>query len=226
MKREDILRVFSETEALLEGHFVLNSGKHSGCYLNKDAIYPHIKKVSFLCLALAENFTTYGVDLVVAPAMGGITLAQWTAFHLMELTGKEVLWVYAEKDGKEPEGLASEPLKMVDKFIFKRGYDKIIPGRRILVVEDVVTTGGSLKRVIKAIHHCGGDIVSAAALCNRSGQSEEDVAENLNTGYFYALADLKLEAWEEDDCPLCKQGVPINISVGKGKEYLEKKKTQ
>jgi orotate phosphoribosyltransferase len=147
------------------------------------------------------------VQVVIAPAIGGVILMTWTARHLSELTDREVLGVYAEKDG--------------DGFVIKRGYDKIVAGKNVLVVEDLLTTGGSVKKVIEATRALGGNIVGLAVLCNRGGITAQDVG---GVPKLFALTNVKLDAWDEADCPLCAQGVSINTDVGKGREFLARKK--
>ena len=114
--------------------------------------------------------------------------------------------MYADKDG--------------DNFVIKRGYDKLIAGKNILVVEDVLTTGGSVRKVIEAVRALGGNVIGLGVLCNRGGVTAQDVANAL----IFALVNVKMDAWSPVDCPLCAQGVPINTNVGKGREFLALKK--
>ncbi|MDK2949263.1 MAG: orotate phosphoribosyltransferase [Patescibacteria group bacterium] len=205
---EKVLQVLGKVGAVItDSHVVYASGKHGTVYVNKDALYPHTKETSDLCRAIAEQFVDDKVEVVIAPAIGGVILSQWVAYHLSEITGHEVLGVYAEK--------AEE-----DTFVIKRGYDKIVAGKNVLVIEDVLTTGGSVKKVIEATRALGGNIVGLGVLCNRGGITLEDVANPLK---LFALVNIELEAWDEAECPFCAQGVPINTNVGKGREYLARK---
>ncbi len=102
-------------------------------------------------------------------------------------------------------------------FTLKRGYEKLVRNKKILVVEDVLTTGTTARKVIEATREYGGDIVALAALCNRGGIVEKDIGDPPR---LFALINIKLEAFDEEHCPLCIQGIPINTTVGKGKEYL------
>ena len=138
----------------------------------------------------------------------GVILSQWTAHHLTEMNGHEVLGVYAEKS----EG--------GDVFVIKRGYDKLIAGKNVLVVEDVLTTGGSAKKVVEATRAIDGNVIGLGVLCNRGGITPQDVAY---IPKLIALVNVKLDAWDEADCPLCEQNVPINTDVGKGREFLARK---
>ena len=204
-EREALQLLFDAEAVMTDGHFVYTSGKHGSVYVNKDAAYPHTMVTSALCLTIAEQFTEHFVDVVIAPAVGGVILSQWVAFHLSELCGHEVLGVYAEKseDG--------------DTFVIKRGYDKLITGKRVLVVEDVLTTGGSAKKVVEATRAVGGEVVGLGVLCNRGGIIAKDVAD---VPKLFALTNVPLLAYDEAGCPLCAGGVPINTDVGKGREFL------
>ncbi len=208
MNQEEVLEIFKRTGALLDGHFVLTSGRHSGSYINKDAIYPHIREVARLTWEFAVRFASHqpAIQTVVGPAMGGIILATWTARHLEQTLGERddisVAAVYAEKED--------------DRFIFRRGYDEFVRNRRVLIVEDILTTGGSVKKVAEAVRQAGGEIVAVAALCNRGKLA----AEKLGVPELYALLELDFQSYEEPDCPLCRNGVPVNTKVGKGREFL------
>lgn len=208
MTEEGALRLLFDAGAVItDSHFVYTSDKHGSAYVNKDTVYPHTKTTSALCRAIAEQFVGDNVDAVIAPAVGGVILSQWVAYHLSELTSREVLGVYAEKS--EDGGT----------FIIKRGYDKLIVGKRVLVVEDVLTTGGSAKKVVEATRAIGGDVVGLGVLCNRGGITAKDVAE---VPTLFALTNVPLDAYAEAECPLCADGVPINTNIGKGREFLQK----
>jgi len=98
----------------------------------------------------------------------------------------------------------------------RRGYDGIVRDRRVLVVEDVVNTGGSLRETVRAVRAAGGIVVAAVALVNRGGMRASDV----EVPALHALMDLALDAWDAEACPLCRAGVPVNATVGKGREFL------
>jgi len=210
MTEREVLEILSKVGAVItDSHIVYTSGKHGTAYVNKDAVYPHTKETSDLCRAIAEQFADDGVEVVIAPAIGGVILSQWTAHHLSEITGREVLGVYAEK------------VESGDAFVIKRGYDKLVAGKDVLVVEDVLTTGGSAKKVVEATRALGGNIVGLGVLCNRGGITPQDVADPPK---LFALVNVKLDAWDEAGCPLCAQNVPINTDVGKGREFLARKR--
>lgn len=238
---------------IVNSHIVCTSGEHSTTYVNKDAVYPHTRQTSKLCRAMAEHFTNANVEVVVAPAMGGIILSQWTAFHLSEIMNRDVLAAYAERDEASvfkitdevhpmfrvynalnylyPHIVASKALESGDEtvirrpgFILKRGYDKLVKGKRVLIVEDVITTGGSAKKVIEATRSMSGNVVGLAAICNRGGITPQDVS---SPPTLHALVNIRLDSWTEEECRRsgpCSRGIPINTAVGKGKDYLARQK--
>jgi len=209
MNEQEVLQVLGKVGAVItDSHIVYMSGKHGTAYVNKDAVYPHTAETSRLCHAIAERFADDKVEVVIAPAIGGVILSQWTAHHLTEMNGHEVLGVYAEKS----EG--------GNAFVIKRGYDKLIAGKNVLVVEDVLTTGGSAKKVIEATRAIGGNVVGLGVLCNRGGIMSQDMAE---VPKLTSLVNVKLDAWDETTCPLCEQNIPVNTDVGKGCEFLAHK---
>lgn len=200
----EVMDILKKVGAILtNGHFIGTSGLHFDTYVNKDFLYPHTKEVSTVCRLFAEKYKDANIEVVVGPALGGIILSQWTVHHLSEIYGKEVLAVYTEKseDGGQ---------------IFTRGYEKYVKGKRILVVEDIITTGGSMLKTIKAVKEAGGNIISACAMINKT----ENLNKNIFGAPFDALADLYVPAYSASKCPLCKAGIPINTEVGHGKKYL------
>ncbi len=199
MTQTEIFAQLQDVGAIIrDGHFVYTSGKHGSAYINKDAIYPHTGLTSELCKALAERFQSAKIDVVAAPVVGGVILSQWMAHHLSALTGREVLGLYAEKEG--------------NAFVLKRGYDQQARGKRVLVVEDILNTGGSARKVVEALRELGAEVVGVAALCNRGKVASRD----LGGVHLESLVWIQLDAWEPSACPLCQKGVPINTQIGKG----------
>ncbi|MBI3955936.1 phosphoribosyltransferase [Candidatus Gottesmanbacteria bacterium] len=201
----DILKAVGAV--LTDDHFVYTSGKHGSVYINKDALYPHTEETSRVGEMFAQKFKDTDIDVVAGPALGGIILSQWTAYHLSLLKGKKVLGVYTEKTPEKNQ-------------VFTRGYDRLVKGKNVLVIEDLTTTGGSVRKVVDSVKAAGGNVVAVCVMVNRDpvGVTTEVVG-----GPFSALGVLKAEAFEEADCPLCQKGIPINTSVGHGKKYLEAK---
>jgi orotate phosphoribosyltransferase len=203
-----IMQMFSDVGAIVtNSHFVYTSGRHSSVYINKDALYLHTGTISALCKLMVEDYDPEQIDVVVGPVLGGIVLSQWAAHHLNQRrTSGETLAVYAEKasDGQEKQ------------FFFGRGYGRYIAGKNILVVEDVLTTGGSARQVIEAIRGLGGNVVALNALCNRGNVRRADVGNVALS----ALVSIDLDTYAPEDCQLCKANVPVNTELGKGKSFL------
>lgn len=224
MNEQEVLQVLGSVGAVIVGsHIVYTSGKHGTAYINKDAVYPHTAKTSRLCRSIAERFANDNVQVVIAPAIGGVKLSDRVAEHMSHLTGREVLSIYAEKETlaiPDPEGRERKCFAETGEFVIKRGYDKLITHKNILVVEDVLTTGGSAKKVIEAARSLGGNVVGLGVLVNRGGITPQDVADVLKLD---ALVSITLDAWDEATCPLCERNVPVNTDVGKGHEFLARR---
>ena len=213
---DDVLSILKKVGAVLtDDHFVYTSGKHGSVYINKDAVYPHTKETSEVGKMFAEKFKDLEIDVVAAPAVGGTILSQWTAFHLSEIKGKEILSVYTEKDKGTLASAADS------EHIFRRGYDKLIAGKNILVIEDLTTTGISVQKVVAAVKNAGGKVAAVGVMVNRD---PGNVNEKSVGAPFSALGILKADAIDADKCPLCQKGVPVNTKIGHGKKFLEEKK--
>jgi len=205
---QEVVDILEKTGAVVsDSHFVYVSGKHAPTYINKDYVYPHTADVSRIAEIIAEKYKDSPVEVVAGPSIGGIILSQWTAHHLSRLKGSEVLSVYTEKQPDKDQ-------------IFTRGYDKYVKGKNVLVVEDIVTTGGSVIKVINSVKDAGGNVVAACAIVNKDPVNINPSSMGVPFNY---LAIIGMDVWEEKDCPLCKQGVPINTQLGHGKKYLEDK---
>ncbi len=177
MTTEEVLQLFRDSGALLEGHFILSSGLRSPVFLQKARVFMHPQKAEKLCRALAERIRAEGygdVSQIVSPAVGGIIPGYETARHL------GVPAIYTERvDGA---------------FQLRRGFE-IAPGERVIVVEDIVSTGLSIRECIAAIRTIGADVVAAACLIDRSG-GEADVGVPL-----VSLTRYKVPAYPADALP-------------------------
>src|SRR3989344_7108767 len=205
---ENILEILKKTGALItNGHFVGTSGNHIDTYINKDALYTHAEETSRVCRMIAEKAKDFEIDAVVGPALGGIVLSQWTAFHLAKIKNEDILAIYTEK-----------PAEGGQKFT--RGYDKLIAGKNILIVEDAPTTGGSPKKVVDAVQAAGGVVVAVSVMVNKN-------PKEVNSSYFGApflpLTEFEIRSFDAAGCEMCKTGVPVNTTVGHGKKFLESK---
>lgn len=205
---QEVISILERVGAIkLNDHFVGTSGRHLEGYINKDMLYPHTAETSRICELFAEQFKDTAIDVIAAPAMGGVILSTWTAHHLSRIQGKEVLSVYAEKVNSE--------------LTFTRGYDAFVKGKNVLVIEDLTTTGGSLKKSIDVVVLAGGTVVAACTMVNKDPAM---VTSELFGAPFTALAELVVKSYSEEECPLCKNSIPINTTVGHGKKFLEAKK--
>ncbi len=178
MPREILTRL----GALKQGHFRLTSGLHSDRYMQCAALFQFPKESEQLCAALAEKFAGQKIDLVAGPALGGIIMAYEVARAL------GVPNIFSERED--------------GKMTFRRGF-RVEAGQKVLVVEDVVTTGGSVKEVIGLVRAAGGEVVGVGSVVDRSGGKADFGVP------FHALMTLEATNWKEEDCPLCKEGVPI-----------------
>jgi len=177
MTTDEVLDVFRECGALLEGHFILSSGLRSPVFLQKARVFMHPDKAEKLCRALAQKLRAEGyggVSQIVSPAVGGIIPGYETARHL------GVPAIYTER--------------LEGKFQLRRGFE-IKRGEKVLVVEDIVTTGLSIRECIDCLKDIGADVVAAACLIDRSG-GDADVGVPL-----VALAQYKVPAYPADALP-------------------------
>lgn len=207
------IKILEKTGAIISNdHFVYTSGKHGSVYIRKDKLYPFTTLTSDVCKMIALQTQKWNIEVVVGPSVGGIILSQWTAYHLSKITKKEVLSVFTEKSYDDKQ-IYDRPQ------MFKRGYDELVKNKRVLVVEDLTTTGASVKKVVDEVKKAKGKVVGVFVLLNRN---PKDVNKQLMGAPFQALSVFKADAWEEKTCPLCKKGVPVNTEVGHGKEFLAK----
>ena len=184
MTTDDVLEEFRAAGALREGHFVLSSGLHSPVFLQKNLVFMDAERCARLCKALAAKVTAAvgPVDVVISPAVGGIIPGYETARHL------GVPSMYVEREGGE--------------FRLRRGFS-IEPGEKVVMVEDIVTTGLSSRECIEAIRKAGGDVVAAACIVDRSG-GRADVGVPL-----IALATLDVPAYPADALPPELAALPV-----------------
>ncbi len=186
LSHELILQMFRESEALLEGHFRLTSGLHSSQYFQCAKVLQFPRYCEVLCGAIAAQFRDPRPDVVIAPALGGIVVAQEVGRQL------NVRTMFTERN----EGTMQ----------LRRGF-AVAPGERVLVCEDVVTTGGSVNEVIELVQKAGGIVAGVGFLVDRSGGSVRfDVAPG---GRQYPVISMKVAAYRPEECPLCTQGLPI-----------------
>jgi orotate phosphoribosyltransferase len=182
LNAEQVIDEFKVTGALLEGHFKLTSGLHSTVYLQCARVLQFPEKAEQLGRAIAIHFQGQGIQLVAAPAIGGIVIGHEVARAL----GARFVWTERE------EG----------QMTLRRGFT-ISPGEKTLVVEDVVTTGGSTRETIDGLRRAGADVVAAASIIDRSAGSADVGVPRI------ALASLKVLSVDPSICDACKMGEPV-----------------
>lgn len=182
MTESDVKDLLVKHGAILEGHFLLTSGLHSGMYVEKFQVLQYPKATEKLCAEIAERFKNEKIDVVIGPVTGGIVLAHETAKHF------DTRAIFAERENGQ--------------MTIKRGFE-IKPGEKVLVVEDIVTTGGSVMEVIDVVKGLGGIIAGVGILVDRSGGTVDFGAPK------QALLTIKIQNHAPDQCPLCKDGIPL-----------------
>lgn len=205
---ETAREILQASGALLEGdHFVYISGEHGSGWIDKDAVYPHTERTDALAALLAEKVGDRGIEVVCGPATGGLILAQWVAHHLGAIA---VFGEHGHTPAEEhhPEGQRA--------FVLNRGYDRLVVGRRVLVVDDVVNTGFSIRGTIEAVRANGGTVSIAASVCNRGALTPEQVGVE----QLVNLTDIKLDSWPREQCRLCLEGKPVNTQYAHGADFV------
>jgi orotate phosphoribosyltransferase len=181
MEREQILSIFKKTNALLEGHFQLTSGLHSPQYFQCAKVLQYPDHMEMLCGLIADHFRASSAECVISPALGGIVVGQEVGRQLRLRT------MFTERK----DGIMQ----------LRRGFE-IGKGERIVVCEDVTTTGGSAREVYEIVQKMGGKVVGVGAIVDRSGGKVP--FEN-----FYATMVMDVVAYKPEECPLCRLGKPI-----------------
>ena len=178
----NIEKILEDSRALLSGHFKLTSGRHSDRYIEKIKIINQPDKVVELCKSLTERLKDIDCDIVVGPAMGGIVLA----FEVAKNLGKKFVFTQ-RKDGK---------------MTIRSGFE-VKAGNKAIIIEDIVTTGGSVREVIDILLSKGVKVEAIGLIADRTGGKIDFGVRK------EALLEIKIESWKEDVCPLCKKGIPL-----------------
>jgi orotate phosphoribosyltransferase len=207
---DEVLELLKKTKAIFSNdHFVFTNGNHASRYMNKMALFAHPIYTSRIGEIMAEKYKDKDIEAVVAPALGGIILSTWTAFHLSQITKKDIPGVYTEKTP-------------TNKQLFTRGYDEYVKGKRVLVVEDNVTTGGSVRKVVDAVKAANGTVIGVCSIANIN-KNPTDITDKIIGAHFEYLVSLPAITYDVAECPMCKKGLPINTKLGHGKKYLAEK---
>lgn len=180
--KEDILEIFYKTGALLKGHFLLTSGRHSDTYFQCAKVLQYPEYTEIVCKIIADHFKNSEIDTVISPAMGGIIVGQEVARLLNKRS------IFAEREEK--------------KLILRRGFS-LDEGEKVLVCEDVVTTGGSVFEVIDIVKNSGAVVIGAGYIVDRSnGKVVFGVPQ-------VSAVKMDVVSYQPEECPLCKQNIPF-----------------
>lgn len=189
MTNEEALQLFQEAGALLKGHFKLSSGLHSGEYLEKFRLAENPRLFEPMCAELANRFRSAGAEVVLGPTTAGIILAFEVARHL------GVQSRYAEREG--------------GKMTLRRNQS-LEPGTRVLVVDDILTTGGAVKECLQIVEATGATLVGVGVLGDRSG-GQVDLGTRVE-----AVLRVNVEVFKPEECPYCESGIPLYQPGTKG----------
>lgn len=179
LTQEQALNCYKQTGAILKGHFKLTSGRHSDTYMQSAKLFIDTKQSEMVCKALAEKLAGEKIDMVVSPAVGGILMGYEVARQL------GVPNIFAERENGE--------------MTLRRGFS-IEKGAKVVVVEDVVTTGGSVKEVVKLVQGHGAEVVAVASLVDRSNGAVDFGVKYVN------LISMEVVSYDPEECPICKEG--------------------
>ncbi len=182
LSREEVVNILRETGALKEGHFRLTSGLHSNAYVQCSQLLQYPRTAEKVCGALAEKFSGNKPDVVIGPALGGILVAYEVARAL------DVPAMFAERQ----DGVMT----------LRRGFT-VKPGQKVLVTEDVFTTGGSAQEVVELVQSLGGEVIAACSIVDRTAGNTVKLRVP-----FQSLVKFEFDTYDPADCPLCKQGIP------------------
>ncbi len=184
MTENEIISLFEETGVILTGHFRLTSGRHSDRFLQCSQVLQHPAATEALCKQLASKFADDKIDVVAGPAMGGIILA----YEVSRALGARA--IYAEREDGQ--------------MVLRRGFH-VGPNENVLLVEDAVSTGGSVNQVAEVIAACGARIVGIGALVDRTGGK-------VSFGVpFRPLISMEIKSYSPAECPMCQQGIPLYL---------------
>lgn len=214
-----VQELFAQANAVIDGdHFVYTSGQHGSAYVNKDNLLKD-PEISWWLMKILADWVRQeyadSIDIVIGPVQAGSIVAHDLAERLNKASSiaeqyvagsprrqGRPLSVYADKDG--------------DDFVIKRGFDKDIPGKDVLIAEDILTTGSTVQKVIRRVRELDGRVLGVVALCNRG----DVTAEALEVQKLFSLMDVSMAKYDRAACPLCRDHVPINTVLGHGRAYV------
>lgn len=181
MANQELLKIFKDTEALLDGHFLLTSGRHSNQYFQCAKVLQHTTYATQICKIIADHFRNFEIDTVISPAIGGIVVGQEVARQL----GKK--FIFAEREDKN--------------LTLRRGFE-IKENEKILICEDVVTTGGSVFEVVDIVKNNDAELVGVGMIVDRSNGNVDFKVPQIST------LRMEVVSYDPNECPLCQEGTP------------------
>ena len=189
MKDFNVIEAFEKNQIILQGHFKLRSGKHSSMYISKDKLYTKPELLADVILLMGDQAPpSFSYEVVCGPAEAGIVLA--TAFGVGQ--SKPIVWSSKFKYGD-----------LVYRMEIRDAFKEVVKDNRVLLVEDLITTGGSTEKTMQAVHEAGGEVVAVRSIWNRENWRPKTTAS------FKTLINRTVQSWETDVCPLCKEGIPL-----------------
>jgi orotate phosphoribosyltransferase len=224
---ELLVELFKSAGAIVTGSHLVYTLKdagwfHGDAYIDKDRISMHPTVLSACASEMVRKIKDAGlykqVQVIAAPSAGAVAWGQVLAAQLHRgqdyqplKPEDEVLSVFCEKEFNNPDN--------PDEFIFKfrKNFTKIIEGKKVIVAEDITNPGTSAKKVAQAVIDCGGKVIGVCVLCNRAGQQAHDY---LSPWPLLAVAELEMQVYHEEECPLCEKMVPFNLALGKARTWL------
>jgi orotate phosphoribosyltransferase len=182
VNKKELYKLLKDCGVIMEGHFLLTSGRHSNLFMQCSQLLQYPEKTAQICRLMAQPFLDKGVETVIGPAMGGIILSYETARQLQARA------VFTEQAG--------------DKMVLRRGFS-IKKRERVLIVEDAVTTGGSVQKVIDILRNTGADLVGLSVLIDRAPNPPNFGLE------MKSLLKVDVESYFPGECPLCRSDIPL-----------------
>ena len=203
--RQYLLALFEKYGIVITNdHFIYASGKHGDTYVNKDVIYVHPELLNQVATLMALTARSLGIEfsVIAGPALGGIPLAQLFAQQWLALFGELKKVIIIEKD----EG---------GNYVLKRGYDKVVVGQQVLLLEDILTTGKSVGLCIDVLRKYQAEVVQIINIWQR-GEKIDSRGIRIKP-----LMKKIFSMYDPDHCPLCQKQIPVNTTLGKGRQFLD-----
>jgi len=198
-----LIPIFEKYNVILKGHFKLTSGRHSDRFVNKDRIFSISTMFSAVIYNMAAELKNENVGIITGPAIAGAILAGPISLTInKDFIYPEKIYSIGHKQRIGHDEFNDYAYIDSSKIDFRRGYDKLINGRNFGIVEDIITTGNSVQKVIDKITEYGGHVEKVVAIWNRSNWKPDGIK-------IVSLVNQEIDSWEPEDCPLCKEGIEL-----------------